>query len=120
MVAVCCSRVRRWSNSRMTFPVVVSRFPVGSSARRRRGEWISARGMDQCAGNCHPLHLAPGKLVRKAIAKTIEFYPREALAYRFACGRFSRQKEGQFHVFENREGVKQLKGLKNETDFFAA
>jgi len=76
--------------------------------------------MDQCAGNRNPLHLAPGKLVRKAIAKTIEFYPREALACRFACARFSRQKEGQFHVFENREGVKQLKGLKNETDFFAA
>src|SRR5580704_7460934 len=76
--------------------------------------------MDQRAGNRNPLHLAAGKLVRKAIAKTIELDPREALACRFASARFSRQKEGQFHVFENREGVKQLKGLKDEADFFAS
>lgn len=78
-----------------------------------------ARGMDQRTGNRNPLHLASGKLVRKAIAKAIELDPCEALACRFACARFSRQKEGQFHVFESREGVKQLKGLKYEADFFS-
>ena len=75
--------------------------------------------MHQRSCDSYALHLASGKLVRKAIAKTIELDPREPLACRFASARFSRQKEGQFHVFENREGVKQLKGLKDEADFLS-
>jgi len=63
MAAVCCSRVRRWSNSRMTFSgggVEISGRLVGKKKAAGNG---SARGAIATR-----LHLAAGKLVRKAIA----------------------------------------------------
>src|SRR5712692_11507634 len=76
--------------------------------------------MNERARNGDALHLAAGKLMRKTIAEAIEFDPAEAFAGCFASARLSGKKERQFHVFEHGESVKQLEGLKNEADFFAA
>ncbi len=72
--------------------------------------------MDQCTCNGHALHLAAGKLVRKAIAQAVEFDPREAFAGGFASIRFSSEEQRQFDVLKNCQCVKKLKRLKNETD----
>src|SRR5262249_95059 len=45
IVAVFWSRVRRFNKSRISAPVVVSRFPVGSSARRILGLATRARAI---------------------------------------------------------------------------
>src|SRR5882757_1216386 len=75
--------------------------------------------MDERARNGDALHLAAGELVWKAIAEAIEFNPFKAFAGGFASSPFSCEEQRQFHVFENRQRVQQLKRLKNETDALA-
>ena len=75
--------------------------------------------MDERARNGDALHLAAGELVWKAIADAFEFDPFKAFAGGFANSRFSSEEQRQFDVFENRQGVKQLKRLKNEADALA-
>src|SRR5438445_6998424 len=75
--------------------------------------------MDERACNGDSLHLAAGELVRKAIAEAFEFDPGQPISGGFAWVVLSGEEQRQFDVFENRQRVKQLKRLKNETDALA-
>src|SRR5712692_3344609 len=75
--------------------------------------------MDERARNGHTLHLAAGELVRKAIAEAFEFDPGQPIPGDFAWVVLSGEEQRQFDVFENGQGVKQLKRLKNEADALA-
>jgi len=72
--------------------------------------------MDECARNRDALHLATRELVRKALPQAFEFDPFKGVRGRLRERRFSSEEQRQFDVFENRQGVKQLKRLKNEAD----
>src|SRR2546422_4038928 len=75
--------------------------------------------MDERACNGDALHLAAGELVRKAIAEAFEFDQGQPISGGFAWVVLSGEEQRQFDVFENRQRVKQLKRLKNETDALA-
>src|SRR2546427_10694821 len=75
--------------------------------------------MDERACNGDALHLAAGELVRKPIAGALGFDPGQPTWGGFAWVVLSGEEQRQFDVFENRQRVKQLKRLKNETDALA-
>ncbi len=72
--------------------------------------------MDERPRNGDTLHLAARELVRITLAEAVELDPREALPGHLAQLRFSCEQQRQFHVFENRQRVQQLKRLKETTE----
>src|SRR5712691_6409945 len=77
------------------------------------------RRMDERPRNGDTLHLAARELVSITLAEAVEPDPRETLPGRLAWIRFSREQQRQFHVFENRQRVQQLKRLKDEANLLA-
>ena len=78
------------------------------------------RRMHQSASDGNALHLAAGELVRITIAEAIELDPAQTFAGGGAgMGNASEQKR-QLDIFVDSEGVEELEGLKNETNFITA
>jgi hypothetical protein len=76
--------------------------------------------MHQSAGDRHALHLAAGELMREAISKLFQLDPRETFARRLSCASFAGKKKRQFDIFNHRERMQKLEGLKDKADFFPA
>jgi hypothetical protein len=76
--------------------------------------------MYQSTSDRDALHLSSRKLMRIAVAEAVEFDPAQTLVGGGARIGDPGEQEGQFDIFVDREGVKELEGLKDEADFVAA
>src|SRR6266446_10831215 len=75
--------------------------------------------MDERACNRDTLHLPAGKLVRIAIAETVEFHPGKPFPCRLARIWLPGEEQRQLDILEYRKRVQQLKRLKNEANSLA-
>ena len=76
--------------------------------------------MGEGTGDGDALLLTTGNLMWVAVRKFAHFDPAEPFRGSLACIWLVSEEQGQFHIFDGSECVKELERLKDESDFLTA